>query len=223
MGYSIERGGIRIYVEDSGVGIPYELQDRVFGRFQKLNDFAQGTGLGLAISKAIIEGAKGEIGFNSEPGVGSTFWAWIPCEIEDLNDKNENNSDPLSQLPAFKEIKEKDMKILLAEDNDSNYLLVKSILKNFNLSRVSNGIDAVRSVLEGQYDFVIMDMNMPIMGGLEATRKIREFNAQIPIIALTANAFDSDRVSAMEAGCDAFLTKPVKKDQLLDFFIRNNI
>lgn len=115
------------------------------------------------------------------------------------------------------------MKILLAEDNDSNYLLVKSILKNFNLSRVSNGIDAVRSVLEGQYDFVIMDINMPIMGGLEATRKIREFNAQIPIIALTANAFDSDRVSAMEAGCDAFLTKPVKKDQLLDFFIRNNI
>ena len=223
MGYSIERGGIRIYVEDSGVGIPYELQDRVFGRFQKLNDFAQGTGLGLAISKAIIEGAKGEIGFNSEPGVGSTFWAWIPCEIEDLNDKNENNSDPLSQLPAFKEIKEKDMKILLAEDNDSNYLLVKSILKNFNLSRVSNGIDAVRSVLEGQYDFVIMDINMPIMGGLEATRKIREFNAQIPIIALTANAFDSDRVSAMEAGCDAFLTKPVKKDQLLDFLQRNNI
>lgn len=68
MGYTVEQGGIRIYVEDSGVGIPHELQDRIFGRFQKLNDFAQGTGLGLAISKAIIEGANGKIGFTSNQG-----------------------------------------------------------------------------------------------------------------------------------------------------------
>ena len=112
------------------------------------------------------------------------------------------------------------MNILLAEDNDSNYMLVKSILKDYHLNRVCNGIDAVRNVLDGKYDFVIMDMKMPIMGGLEATRKIREFNSGIPIIALTANAFDSDRVSAMEAGCNAFLTKPVKKHQLLDLFAR---
>ena len=77
-------------------------------------------------------------------------------------------------------------------------------------------------MLEGTFDFVIMDMNMPIMGGLEATRKIREFNMNIPIVALTANAFDSDRVSALEAGCNAFLTKPVKKSQLLDLFVRND-
>lgn len=82
MGYSIEGKGIRFYVEDSGVGIPVELQDRVFGRFQKLNEFAQGTGLGLAISRAIIEGAGGKVGFISQPGKGSTFWAWVPCEIE---------------------------------------------------------------------------------------------------------------------------------------------
>ncbi len=223
MGYSIEKGGIRIYVEDSGVGIPYELQDRVFGRFQKLNDFAQGTGLGLAISKAIIDNAEGEIGFKSEPNVGSTFWAWIPCEIEMLDDnggKNDSGSSP--QLLVIKDTTEKDFKILLAEDNDSNYLLVKNILKGFNLCRVCNGIEAVQCVLEGTFDFVIMDMNMPIMGGLEATRKIREFNINIPIVALTANAFDSDRVSALEAGCNAFLTKPVKKSQLLDFFVRND-
>lgn len=223
MGYSIEKGGIRIYVEDSGVGIPYELQERVFGRFQKLNDFAQGTGLGLAISKAIIDSAEGEIGFKSEPNVGSTFWAWIPCEIEMLDDNGgKNDSGSSSQLPVFKDTTEKDFKILLAEDNDSNYLLVKNILKGFNLSRVCNGIEAVQCVLEGRFDFVIMDMNMPIMGGLEATRKIREFNMNIPIVALTANAFDSDRVSALEAGCNAFLTKPVKKSQLLDLFVRND-
>ena len=88
MGYSIEREGIRIYVEDSGVGIPEELQERVFGRFQKLNEFAQGTGLGLAISRAIIEGAGGEVGFTSTPGIGSTFWAWIPCEISTQKEHN---------------------------------------------------------------------------------------------------------------------------------------
>lgn len=81
MGYSIERNGIRFYVEDTGVGIPKEMQNKVFGRFQKLNEFVQGTGLGLAISKAIVESAGGEIGFHSEPNIGSTFWAWIPCEI----------------------------------------------------------------------------------------------------------------------------------------------
>ena len=221
MGYSIEQGGIRIYVEDSGVGIPYELQDRIFGRFQKLNDFAQGTGLGLAISKAIVEGAKGEIGFNSEPGVGSTFWAWIPCEIEMVDSGDEGDSSSSLQFVFRDKFEnEKDLNILLAEDNDSNYMLVKSILKDYHLNRVCNGIDAVRNVLDGKYDFVIMDMKMPIMGGLEATRKIREFNSGIPIIALTANAFDSDRVSAMEAGCNAFLTKPVKKHQLLDLFAR---
>lgn len=80
MGYSIKKGGIRIYVEDTGSGIPQELQSRVFGRFQKLNEFAQGTGLGLAISRAIIEAAGGEVGFTSTPDAGSTFWAWIPCE-----------------------------------------------------------------------------------------------------------------------------------------------
>ena len=222
MGYTVEQGGIRIYVEDSGVGIPHELQDRIFGRFQKLNDFAQGTGLGLAISKAIIEGANGKIGFTSEPGVGSTFWAWIPCEVEILDSNDEGDSDSSSQL-VFRDLHENGSKlnILLAEDNDSNYMLVKSILKDYHLNRVCNGIDAVRNVLDGKYDFVIMDMKMPIMGGLEATRKIREFNSEIPIIALTANAFDSDRVSAIEAGCNAFLTKPVKKHQLLDLFARN--
>ena len=82
MGYSIEGGGIRIYVEDTGVGIPEEKHDKVFARFEKLNEFAQGTGLGLTISKAIVESAGGKVGFTSTPGVGSTFWAWFPCSPE---------------------------------------------------------------------------------------------------------------------------------------------
>ena len=125
MGYSIEKGGIRFYVEDSGVGIPLEVQDRVFGRFQKLNEFAQGTGLGLAISRAIVEGADGKVGFSSAPGVGSTFWAWIPCEVE-IQEEDIISVSPETpeQQSTPNKINKKELNILVAEDNDSNYLLV---------------------------------------------------------------------------------------------------
>ncbi len=216
MGYTLEREGIRIYVEDTGSGIPLELQERVFGRFQKLNEFAQGTGLGLAISRAIIEAAGGEIGFTSAEGVGSTFWAWIPCEME-IPEQSEPSSPTIPpQGSVHGGIETKDMKILIAEDNDSNYLLVQHILKNYSLTRVQNGADAVNKVREGDFNMVLMDMKMPIMGGIEATLKIREFNPRIPIIALTANAFDSDRADALAAGCNAFLAKPLKKNQILE-------
>ena len=218
MGYGIERGGIRIYVEDSGVGIPIELQERVFGRFQKLNEFAQGTGLELAISRAIIEGAGGEVGFTSTPDVGSTFWAWIPCEISIQEEDSPTVSQPSKQQTSLNEIDKKELKILIAEDNDSNYTLVQHILNNYNLTHVQNGVEAVNKVREEEFDLILMDMKMPVMGGLEATRKIREFNQKIPIIALTANAFDSDRVSALDAGCNEFLAKPIKKSQLLELF-----
>lgn len=218
MGYSIEKKGIRIYVEDSGVGIPLELQERVFGRFQKLNEFAQGTGLGLAISRAIIEGARGEVGFTSTPDVGSTFWAWIPCEISIQEEDSPTVSQPSKQQTSLNEIGKKELKILIAEDNDSNYTLVQHILNNYNLTHVQNGVEAVNKVREEEFDLILMDMKMPVMGGLEATRKIREFNQKIPIIALTANAFDSDRVSALDAGCNEFLAKPIKKSQLLELF-----
>ncbi|WP_455585857.1 PAS domain-containing protein [Bacteroides sp.] len=217
MGYSTEKDGIRIYVKDTGVGIPEKLQSQVFGRFQKLNDFAQGTGLGLAISKAIVEGAGGKIGLFSELGAGSTFWAWVPCEIH--KQECSEQSDLFSkQQTTLDETDEKDIRVLVAEDNDSNYSLVWHMLKDYNLTRAVNGIEAVEKVRNEKFDIVLMDLKMPIMGGLEATRKIREFNKEIPIVALTANAFDSDRTNALEAGCNAFLAKPVKKKQLLDLF-----
>ena len=217
MGYSIEKGGIRFYVEDSGVGIPLEVQDRVFGRFQKLNEFAQGTGLGLAISRAIIEGADGKVGFSSVPGVGSTFWAWIPCEVE-IQEEDIISVSPETpeQQSTPNKINKKELNILVAEDNDSNYLLVQHIIKDHMLTRVKSGVDAVEKVRNKHFDLILMDMKMPIMGGLEATRRIREFNVDTPIVALTANAFDADKVDAINAGCNAFLTKPLKKSQLIE-------
>ena len=218
MGFSVENGGFRFYVEDTGCGIPKKLHSQVFGRFQKLNEFTQGTGLGLAISKAIIEAAGGEIGFTSEPGVGSTFWGWVPCEISVSGGSSTPDLSSLPPCDKSGEFETRRKKILVAEDNDSNYALLLHMLKNYDLTRAENGVEAVDAVRNGNFDFVLMDLKMPIMGGLEATRKIREFDTEIPIIALTANAFDSDRVSAMEAGCNAFLTKPVKKKQLLELF-----
>ena len=216
MGYSVEKDGIRFYVEDTGTGIPKELQDRVFGRFQKLNEFVQGTGLGLAISRAIVEAAGGEIGFTSEQGIGSTFWARVPCEIFQHGDVGCPETSLPNRRPVFSEVSDRKLKILVAEDNDSNFLLVRNILKDYDLLRVTNGVEAVEEIRNGKFDFVLMDLKMPVMDGLVATRKIREFNSDIPIVALTANAFDTDRASAMDAGCNAFLPKPVKRKQLFE-------
>ena len=208
MGYSVEKDGIRFYVEDTGTGIPKELQDRVFGRFQKLNEFVQGTGLGLAISRAIVEAAGGEIGFTSEQGIGSIFWAWVPCEIFQHGDVGCPETSLPNRHPVFSEDSDRKLRILVAEDNDSNFLLVRNILKDYDLLRVTNGVEAVEEIRNGKFDFVLMDLKMPVMDGLVATRKIREFNSDIPIVALTANAFD--------AGCNAFLPKPVKRKQLFE-------
>ncbi len=107
--------------------------------------------------------------------------------------------------------------ILVAEDNDSNFLLVNAILKKYaNIVRAVNGMEAVNVVKNGNTDLILMDIRMPIMDGLEATMEIRKINPDIPIVALTANAFDSDRERALAAGCNDFIAKPIRKSDLLD-------
>ena len=104
-------------------------------------------------------------------------------------------------------------KILVAEDNDSNFILMTYILKKYyEYDRAKNGQEAVDMVENGTYDMVLMDIKMPVLGGLEATKAIREKHPDLPIVALTANAFDSDRQLAMQAGCNDFLSKPVSSD-----------
>ena len=107
-------------------------------------------------------------------------------------------------------------RILIAEDNDSNYILMTYILKNhYEFDRARNGQEAVEMVAKGGFDLVLMDIKMPVMDGLEATKVIKEKHPDLPIIALTANAFDSDRQLALEAGCDDFLSKPVSSESCL--------
>ncbi len=107
-------------------------------------------------------------------------------------------------------------KILVAEDNDSNYILMTYILRRYyEFDRAKNGKEAVELIDNGGYDLVLMDIKMPIMDGLEATAEIKEKHPDFPVIALTANAFDSDRQLAMKAGCDDFLSKPVSSEKCL--------
>ena len=107
-------------------------------------------------------------------------------------------------------------KILVAEDNDSNYILMTYILKkHYEYERARNGQEAVEMVKNGQFDLVLMDIKMPVMDGLEATKQIKEINRDLPIIAVTANAFDSDRQLAFDVGCDDFLSKPISSDVCL--------
>ena len=108
-------------------------------------------------------------------------------------------------------------KILVAEDNDSNFILMSYILKKYyEFERAKNGQEAVDMADKNSYDIVLMDIKMPVMDGLEATKKIKEAHPDLPIIALTANAFDSDRMLAIEAGCSDFLAKPISSDACLE-------
>ncbi len=217
IGYDHTENGIRLFVKDTGIGISAEKQSRLFQRFEKLDNFAQGTGLGLSICKAIVEKMGGRIGAESEVGQGSTFWAWLPCEaeIEYFNNKQSTDSSKANDSNTHstsKQIKN----ILVAEDNDSNYMLVNAILKEHHLTRAHNGEEAVEHAKLYKYDAILMDMKMPIMGGLEATRKIRMFDKETTIIAVTANAFDSDKEEAVKAGCNSFVTKPLSRKSLED-------
>ena len=222
MGYEKIDENIRLYVRDTGIGIPEDKKDKVFHRFEKLDEFAQGTGLGLSICKAIVEACRGEIGFESEFDKGSLFWAVLPCQFDSVDSEptssrrnNEKDADNENVLDS-EETKKVPKRVLVVEDIQSNFFLVSSILKNkCQLLHAPNGLEAVEIVRTQPVDLVLMDMKMPVMDGRTATSEIRKFNAEIPIIALTAHAFDADRVAALKAGCDDYLVKPINGAKLM--------
>lgn len=223
IGYEVQDQGIRFYVSDSGIGIAKDRKHLIYQRFEKLNEFSQGTGLGLSIAKATTEANEGYVGFESEEGKGSSFWSWIPCET--ISFEKETNVHYVSStqditknpktLPDMAASNRK--KILITEDIESNYNLIYSILhKKYDLTWATNGKIAVEKVTSESFDVIFMDMKMPVMNGMEATKCIRDINISIPIIALTAHAFDSDKEAALLGGCNDYLVKPVNKKLLLE-------
>ena len=209
-GYKRQNDELYFYVADTGCGIPKDKQDSIFGRFVKLNSFAQGTGLGLSICRTLVDNMGGKIGVESEEGKGSTFWFTLPYkEASNIIEKA-----PKKEIQTIAIEKDK-LIILVAEDNESNYKLFESILKyDYHLIHAWDGQEAVNLFREYNPQIVLMDINMPDMDGYEATKEIRKYSAKVPIIAITAFAFASDEQRVMESGFDGYMPKPINANLL---------
>lgn len=219
LGYQFLGKEIVFYVKDTGVGIPIELQGAVFERFRQLeNNMAEGTGLGLAISKGLAELLGGKVWVKSKEGKGSTFFLSIPYipAVPKFSNTNGRHSDDLVSISLPHAEKKK---ILIAENELFNFRLLQVILKDLNAEIVwaKNGKEAIEQVKnDNTFDFILMDIKMPIMGGLEASKKIKEMYPSLYIVAQSAFAYKKDEQMALAAGCDYYITKPIDKEKLLD-------
>ncbi|WP_244423194.1 response regulator [Bradyrhizobium sp. ORS 375] len=209
---------LRFEVRDTGTGIPADVQKGLFNAFVQADSSISrkygGSGLGLAICKRLCQAMGGDIGVDSEPGRGSTFWFTMRCGPCDAPVKVP--SPPL--VPTIQR-ETADLKILVAEDNDIIRSLVSKLLarSGYRADLVCNGREAVEAVQRQTYDLVLMDMQMPEMDGITASRLIRAIDGpvrNVPIIALTANALVGQREICLAAGMNDFVTKPIRPEAL---------
>ena len=209
---------LRFEVEDNGIGISQEKQDHMFESFSQgsiqINRKYGGTGLGLSIVKGLIQILKGKIYLKSELGKGTTFTFELPLKHTDKAVKVEAST-------YFKDIKDMDLsevKILVVEDNKINQMITKKILNKMNLNCdvVDNGEEAVELVKDNTYDVVLMDIHMPGISGLEATKIIRTFDKELTIFALTAVTLEDKMHEFGEAGFDDIISKPFKQEDFED-------
>ena len=205
-------GELRFKVSDTGIGISTEDQRKLFDRFKQADSSRSrshnGAGLGLSICKELIEVMDGTITLESEPGVGSTFGFNVPVQTRSAEPcETDRQAVAGSQLSGH---------VLIAEDSETNAMVAKKMLDKFGLTyrHVVDGAAAIDAAIEEPFDLVLMDVSMPILDGLKATRILRERGYETPILAMTAHALKGDRDQAIEAGMSGYITKPVQPDAL---------
>ena len=222
-GYRLISDGqeVEFFVSDTGSGIAPEDMEHIFKTYvsKDAETMKNGYGLGLPLSKIIVEKLGGNITVSSTLGEGSTFRFVLPFEgtIGGVarNSRVTTNSRTI-RVSTRTDVQNAPL-ILVAEDEDNNFELVKVVLsKRYRLIRAHNGIEAVTLCEDEHPNLILMDIRMPDMNGLDATRIIKEVNRNIPIIALSAYAFDENIKEAKEAGCDDFMAKPFRVEDLLD-------
>jgi len=238
----INEDRLRISVSDTGKGIPQEEIAKLFDPFERLSHIdgsVQGTGIGLTVTKKLVEAMSGTIGVECVLGEGSTFWIELPratkseqqdnlasdtAESKETKDKQLADTAQPEDLEALLRSQYAGRRILVAEDNEINVKLAELVLTDVSLEVdvAENGRVAVDKAGANHYDLILMDVQMPEMDGLEATRVIRsiEGKADLPILAMTASAFEKDRQACMEAGMNDFISKPFDRTDLFSKIIK---
>ncbi len=225
IGYSLTENEIEFYIKDTGSGIPKEIGEKIFERFfqadTSMSRGFEGAGLGLSICQGLANVLKGRIWFESEIDKETIFHLKLPIKISNRNIMENEKKIPMPKL--------NNNTILIAEDDDTSYALLEMILNKAQLDviRAINGLEAVEiSRNQNNISCILMDIKMPVMNGIEATKQIKVFRPDLPIIAQTAYAFNTEREQVMAAGCNDYLTKPISKQllmHLLDKHVNNNI
>jgi signal transduction histidine kinase/ActR/RegA family two-component response regulator len=220
----IEENKLRVSVADNGIGISEDAMDKLFNSFEQADKSITrqygGTGLGLAICKQIIELMGGTISVESEEGKGSIFSFTVPIIWSEKLCQTDKNDVLISEDDGkFAVFNHK--RILLVEDVEVNRMIVSAMLEETGciIDEAENGEEAVKKAQNMDYSLILMDMQMPVMDGLTATREIRRFNKKVPIIAMTANAFKEDAEDCLSAGMNAHVAKPLDVDSFMALLI----
>ncbi|NLT03800.1 MAG: PAS domain-containing protein [Bacteroidales bacterium] len=217
VGYTLKHGQLEFFVKDTGIGIPESMHETIFNRFSQVESSISrqfgGSGLGLSISKAYVDLQGGKIWVESEPGEGSSFYFTLPYR----HVSRANNRSDVSPITLQTE-EGQGTTFLVAEDEDLNFMLVRELLRKFEVKiiRAINGAEAVEIARTTKVDLVLMDLKMPVMDGFEATRAIKSFQPDLPILALTAYSLEADRVRALQSGCADVIVKPINREHLYE-------
>ena len=222
-GYRIDDENLLFFVKDTGIGIPAELHEKIFDRFRQaeltLTRQYGGTGLGLSICKRLVELMKGKLFLVSEPGQGSEFSFIIPCcKSGEAEKEVQTDGIKTKDSETISESANKPL-IIIAEDEELNMIFLERILQlnGYNVVKARNGSEAIAQLRSNPTaSLVLMDLKMPVMNGIEATQQIKLINPSLPVVAQSAFVTTEDRLQAFEAGCDDFISKPVKKAELLE-------